>query len=650
MTAQIKSPVRSAEPFHDTTPDGVACSRRDARDTVWWLVRAHAHATPQAAAIAAPGRMTSCFSALDRQIDALGAAFYDLGIRRESRVAVLLPNGPEMASACLAIASCATCAPLNPEMSAGQIEFLLGDLKARALVLQHGCHAPARAIADGLGIQVIDIVFDPRSAAGLFTLSGFDAGRAQSAALADADDVALILYTSGTTARPKQVPLTHANLCAAAHQVASSLALSARDRCLNILPLFHVHGLVAAVLASLSVGASVACTPGLAHGDFFAWLDELRPSWFTAVPTMHQAILTAAPAHRAAIERAPLRFIRSASAALPVRVARGLERWFDATVIEAYGMTEAAHQIASNPLPPAVRKPKSVGRAIGTEAAIMDDRGRLLARGETGEIAIRGPNVMRGYANDDAENAGAFMAGWLRTGDLGYIDADGYIFLTGRRKEIVVRGAEKLSLREIDDALLDHPSIARAVAFSVPHSTLGEDVAAAVVLAPGAVASTEEIRAFLLGRLAPFKVPRQIVLVDEIPAGATGKTERSTLHLVLAELLKAKYVAPRNEVEAQLAAIFTEVIRGTPIGINDNFFALGGDSLQGFRVLARIRATLRVSLSIVELFQAPTIAQLAQIVSRRGSRADALALEQILREVEQAGDDCGRSSHGARKQ
>ena len=646
MRAEIM-PVQSADRLRDAIRAGDACDRTGQRNTVWRLVRAQAHAAPQAAAIAAPGREILCFGALDRHLHALSCAFFALGIRSDSRVAVMLPSGPEMASACLAVASCATCVPLNPEMSADQLEVLRSDLQVRALVLQQGCNEPARAIAHGLGMQVIDIIPIPHGAAGLFTLRGIECATTRGAAhVAQPDDVALILYTSGTTARPKQVPLTHANLCASAHQIATSLQLSASDRCLNILPLFHIHGLVAAVLASLSAGASVACTPGLSRGDFFAWLHDLQPSWYTAVPTMHQAILTAAPSHRAAIARAPLRFIRSASAALPVRVAQGLEQWFNAPVIEAYGMTEAAHQIASNPLPPAVRKPKSVGRALGTEAAIMNDRGRLLAPGETGEIVIRGPNVTRGYANDAAENAAAFTSGWLRTGDLGHIDADGFIFLTGRRKEIIARGAEKLSLREVDDALLEHPSIVQAVAFGVPHPTLAEDVAAAVVLTPGAVISTEEIRAFLLGRLAPFKVPSQIVLVDKIPCGATGKTDRSTLHVALAEELKQKYVAPQNEVEALLAAIFSEVIRVPSIGVNDNFFALGGDSLQGFRVLARIRATLQMNLSIVELFSAPTVAQLARIVSRSRSDADALALDRIMREIEQPGDDGARSSRG----
>jgi acyl-CoA synthetase (AMP-forming)/AMP-acid ligase II len=291
-----------------------------------------------------------------------------------------------------------------------------------------------------------------------------------------------VLHTSGTTSRPKQVPLTNANLCHSACNIRRALELTANDRCLNVMPLFHIHGLAAAVLASLASGASIVCTPGFYAPRFFEWVAEFQPTWYTAVPTMHQAILA-----RAGGETRPssLRFIRSCSAALPPQVMAELERFFSVPVIESYGMTEAAHQMASNPLPPEKRKPGSVGRAAGPEVAIMDDAGRLATAGETGEIVIRGPNVMAGYAGNPAANESAFRGGWFRTGDQGRLDEEGYLYISGRTKEIINRGGEKISPREIDEALLEHPAVKESAVVASPDETRGEIVKAFVILAPG---------------------------------------------------------------------------------------------------------------------------------------------------------------------
>jgi acyl-CoA synthetase (AMP-forming)/AMP-acid ligase II len=291
------------------------------------------------------------------------------------------------------------------------------------------------------------------------------------------------------------------------------------------MPLFHIHGLIAGLAAPLSRGGSVFCTPGFNALRFFAEMEEAKPTWYTAVPTMHQAILTRAGRNKDVIARHPLRFIRSSSASLPPKVIGELEAAFGAPVIEAYGMTEAAHQMASNPLNGA-RKAGSVGLAAGPEIAVMDEAGRLLGRGAIGEVVIRGDNVTAGYDNHPKANAEAFVNGWFRTGDQGVLDAEGYLTLTGRLKEIINRGGEKVSPREVDEALMDHPAVLQAVAFAVPHEMLGEDVAAAVVLREGASATEQELHAFVGQRLAAFKTPRRIVLVAEIPKGATGKLQR----------------------------------------------------------------------------------------------------------------------------
>jgi acyl-CoA synthetase (AMP-forming)/AMP-acid ligase II len=292
------------------------------------------------------------------------------------------------------------------------------------------------------------------------------------------------------------------------------------------MPLFHIHGLIAAVLSSLVAGAGIVCTPGFNALRFFAWLDEYKPTWYTAVPTMHQTILARAARNTEIVARSNLRLVRSSSASLPAQVMGELETLFGSPVIEAYGMTEAAHQMTSNPLPPAVRKPGSVGLPAGPEVRVLKPQGGFAEPGMTGEIVIRGPNVTAGYLANPEANAGAFMDGWFRTGDQGMLDADGYLTITGRLKEIINRGGEKVSPCEIDDVLMDHEAVAQVVTFAMPHDKLGEEVAAAVVLRDGADADERTLRDFAASRLTDFKVPRKIVFLDEIPKGATGKLRR----------------------------------------------------------------------------------------------------------------------------
>jgi len=503
-----------------------------------------AGAAGEGAAIAAPGRGVLTYDALRRHVDSTVAALAARGIGRQDRVAIVLPNGPEMASAFVAIAAGATTAPLNPAYRREEYEFYLADLGAAALVVERGSGSAAVDAAAALGIPVFEIIVEEGGAAGLFALGGSAAGDPGSAVgrnevdgaaksggggaigAAEPGDVALVLHTSGTTSRPKIVPLTHANICASARNIAATLRLVPKDHCLNVMPLFHIHGLMAAVLATLGAGGSVFCTPGFNALKFFGWLDEAEPSWVTAVPTMYQAILARAPRNREAIERAGLRFLRSASASLPAQVMAQVEDLFGAPLVEAYAMTEAAHQMTCNSLPPGARKPGTVGPAAGPEVAIMDAGGDLLAAGEIGEIVIRGDNVTPGYENNPGANAEAFVNGWFRTGDQGVMDGDGFVTITGRLKEIINRGGEKISPAEVDGVLMDHPAVQQVVTFARPHDKLGEEVAAAVVLREGFGTDEAEIREFCAARLADFKVPRTVLFLDEIPKGPTGKMQR----------------------------------------------------------------------------------------------------------------------------
>jgi len=570
---------------------------------------------PGAPALLAPGRDPLSYEGLLEFVSSTAGGLRAHGLGPQSRVALVVENGPEAAAAFLSISRAAAVAPLNPAYREAELVFSLEDIGADVLVIGSTLDSPARTVAAERGIEVIELHVDPTDPAGLFRLEGVAPSTGVEVAR-EPDEIALLLHTSGTTSRPKLVQLTQGRLDASARNVAETLLLDSSDRCLNVMPLFHIHGLVAALLGSLAAGASVACAPGFHQLRFFERLDELAPTWYTAVPTMHAAVLARAEDHAAILARSRLRLIRSSSAPLPVPVLEGLEDAFGVPVIEAYGMTEAAHQMASNPLPPGIRKPGSVGRPTGLEIAILDEAGTELATGEVGEVAIRGPNVFSGYEANPEANAAAFTNGWFRTGDEGSLDEDGYLTLRGRIKEIINRGGEKISPLEIDDALLRHHAVEQAVTFPIPDPRLGEEVAAAVVLVPDAPADERALQDFVAAQLAPFKVPRRIVVVDEIPKGPTGKIQR----IGLAERLGTAEPAaadpnrlPSGFLEPELVGIWKDVLGRRDVGVSDDFFALGGDSILGAEAVARVRNLIGdPDLPLASIVRAPTPAAMAR--------------------------------------
>ena len=580
--------------------------------TVHELLVLRANETPAEVAIEAPDRHPLNYKALLTLVEEAARVFSGCAIGRNDRVAIVLPNGPEMATAFLAVSSVASSAPLNPAYRGQEFEFYLSDLNAKALLVQAGSETPAREAAHKLNIPVIELSIEAEKPAGEFSLSASDLESELPVGYAESEDEALVLHTSGTTSRPKIVPLTQKNICASAINISETLLLSPDDRCLNVMPLFHIHGLMAAVLASIRSAASVVCTPGFQADQFFPWLAAFKPSWYTAVPTMHQTILGLLEKNPELAADSSLRFLRSSSASLPPVVMKGLEDAFQAPMIEAYGMTEAAHQMACNPLPPAERKAGTVGVEAGPEVQIMDVDGNLLPQGERGEIVIRGDNVTTGYEKNPEANEASFTNGWFRTGDEGELDEAGYLTITGRLKEMVNRGGEKIAPREVDEALLEHAEVKQAVAFAVPHPTLGEDLAAAVVLTDGSSLTEESLRKFAFEQLADFKVPSQIVMVDTIPKGPTGKLQRIGLADALSAELASDYVAPTNELEEGLIDIWQRVLGRERVGIEDNFFALGGDSLLAATVLRETVELVGRDLELPILFQAPTIAQIAR--------------------------------------
>ena len=584
------------------------------------LLEHQAQRIPDEPAILAPGRPPLTYRRLYEHIDKTGRALRALGIYRRDRIVVVLPNGPELAVAILTVEASAVCVPLNPAYGAEELERYFADLQPRALITPAGINSPARRVALSCGVRVIELSTAFDADAGLFTLTG-DPVAAPSDESISPSDVALLLPTSGTTSHPKIVSLTHANICTSAFAHRAALALNETDRCLNVLPLFHGHGLNATVLASLAAGASVVCTPGFGVNDFFAWLTAFQPTWYSALPIMHQAILGQTRHDRARIAKCRLRFVRSSSAPLPLRIFAELEQTFETSVIEWYGMTEVASSpIACNPLPPRQRKAGSVGIPVGLDVAIMGEGGALLPGGQTGQVVVRGPSVMGGYDGNPIETEAAFAGDWFKTGDIGFFDDDGYLFLAGRTREIINRGGEKVAPQEVDEVLLDHPAVAEAVTFAVPHPTLDEDVTSAVVLRPHPVATPKDIRQFAIGRIADFKVPRQVLIVREIPKGPTGKVQRiglaAKLGLATSTALPRAFVAPRTPLEAALAKHWAEILQVEQIGIHDNFFESGGDSLLATDVLSHIYDIAQVELEASQFFEGPTVAEVAHHIER----------------------------------
>jgi acyl-CoA synthetase (AMP-forming)/AMP-acid ligase II len=481
---------------------------------------------PDRKAIGASKKEWLTYGALRDLSQKVNIALREFGIEKKDRVAIVLPNGPFMASAFATIAQSVTTAPLNPNYREEEFAFYLDDLKAKAIVVNWDYDGPAKQAADRLNIKIVRLL-ESKTVAGLFSLEAEKSSNIIEDETVTGNDIALILHTSGTTSRPKIVPLLQSNIAASASNIARSLSISSSDRCMNVMPLFHIHGLIAAVSASLSVGASIWCSSGFNALSFFSNLDEAKPTWYTAVPTMHQAILARSGRNSEIIRNNPLRFLRSSSASLPAQVMGELYDSFGAPVIEAYGMTEATHQMCCNLLDK--QKPGSVGQAAGPSVGIAHEAHNYLVSG-TGEVVISGNNVTPGYENNLEANQKSFFevdgVKWFRTGDQGAFDDDGFLFLTGRLKEIINRGGEKISPLEVDSILLDHPDISQVVTFALPHSKLGEEVAAAVVLSSESKSDEKDIKVFAKGRMADFKVPRHIIILDEIPKGATGKMQR----------------------------------------------------------------------------------------------------------------------------
>ena len=620
---------------------------RPLRDSLWATFEALAEDAGQRHALLALDREPLRFIDVPTRLRAIRDFLADHGIGRGHRVASVLPHSPETAVCFLGVACCAIHVPLNPEYTESEFTRYLAKLGPAALIVCKDDPGTARRSASGLGIPVIDLVIDIEQPAGSFSMRS----RGERSPIArewnTLDDVALVLLTSGTTAEQKFVPVTQRHLLAYARAMGDQYHLGADDRGLHVMPMFHGHGLKSSLLVPLVCGSGVICSGNFDIPSFFRQMIELRATWYSAASSIHHVILQRIDEYREVARSARLRFVRSGSAHLDPKVMAGLEEAFGAPVLERYGMSETC-TLTSNPLPPGKRKPGSVGTPVFNEVAVIDEAGNVVAAGGVGEVIARGPGVFDGYLDDPAATAAAFVSGWFRTGDLGRFDDDGYLTLVGRVKHVINRGGEKIGTLEVETALLRHPAVVEACVFPISHPTLGEEVSAAVVLAPGMRMTERELRSHASGMLTGFKVPRRITLLSVLPKNATGKLDRDEIARICAQLHRASVTEsatiaqkPWTVLEQQIAGLWQETLDlgGGEIDREDDFFLRGGDSLQAYELFARLRERYGISVGLGHLFDdAATVAGMARLVERNsvGSSTRTRAMGRLV-SIKEAG-------------
>ncbi|TVY57131.1 putative peroxisomal-coenzyme A synthetase [Lachnellula cervina] len=475
-----------------------------------------------------PQALTVSYEQLSTEIRSFQKKLAKLGVTPQAAVSIALPNTYEFIVAFLASSwQRGIAAPLNAAYKQEEFEFYIDDLKSAVALVPRGSFqqdGPAVRAARKYKAAIAECYWNGREV----VLDVKDEGKLkgkgnQAVEKAQPDDIALVLHTSGTTGRPKAVPLTHKNLTRTMKNIKATYNLTPEDRTMLVMPLFHVHGLLAGFLAPLYSGGSVIVPPKFSAAEFWNDFITHKANWYTAVPTIHQILLKNPPPHT----KPKIRFIRSCSSPLSPTTFHQLEETYNAPVLEAYAMTEAAHQMTSNPLPPAKRQPGSVGIGQGVEITIMDQSGKEVPQGSEAEICIRGENVTSGYLNNPEANKTSFTSsGFFRTGDQGKMDQDGYVIITGRIKELINKGGEKISPIELDNVLARHPSVSEAVSFAIPDEMYGQDVGVAIVLKSGAKLGEGELRTWVSEKLAKFKVPKKIYFTDNMPKTATGKIQR----------------------------------------------------------------------------------------------------------------------------
>jgi len=563
-----------------------------------------------ATAILAPDREAISYAALRTGIERAGDRLAALGLGRGSRIAIALPDGLDTAVALLAATSWATCAPLNPRLDERASAALFDELRIDALIVEDGDERPVVAAARAAGLLVVRLAAAAGNGGDLLELRAESVWAPVQRIAPQPDDLALVIHTSGTTGRPRAVPVTHRALLWAPGRP----WIDSSDRALGFAPLYTGSAIGGRLVVPLAAGASTVIVPGFDAARFFEWLDAFRPTYYSASPTVHAAIIDEILLRRRALPTS-LRFVRSSSSSMSVSLQERLEAVLRVPVIQGYGMAEAG--IVTQDFPDRGRRRiGSVGTSRGLEIMILGERGAALPAGADGEILVRGPGVMRGYENDQVANRVAFHEGWFRTGDIGHLDADGYLFITGRIKEIINRGGLKVAPAEVDAMFQRHAAVRDAATVGIPHPSLGEDVVTAVILREGESITAPQLRDYALRNLAPFKVPSSVIFVSEFPRSALGKVQRRVLADSLRQRTRPDFVAPRDAEERLIADVFASLLGLSSVGALDNFFDLGGDSLRATRALSQMSARLGVEVEPVALFEAPTVEQLAQRLRR----------------------------------
>lgn len=567
-------------------------------------------------AILAPEREPLTYSKLESQIAAVKESLNSRGIGRGDRVVVVLPNGPEIAVSFLAITACAIFVPLNPAYTEDEFRRYLSRLKPKAVIVPSASATSMRGAAKSLSVMTLELGVDPTSPAGCFELAGGTPSSCGDASWNTADDVGLILHTSGTTARQKLVPVRQRHYLAYARAMRDFFRLDSSDRCFALNPMFHGSGIRGSLLVPLVNGSSVVCLPKTDVSSFYRYLELYRPTWYVAAYTIQNAILEESASHRSAIERSCLRFIRCSSGWLDPRIQEGLERTFRAPVIQQYSASETG-AITCNPLPPAERKNGSAGVPVVNEVKILGSDGSFLSTGEEGEIVVRGPSVFDGYLDDPEANEAAFVDGWYRTGDLGRFDADGFLTISGRVKDVINRGGEKIAPTEVEAVLSEHTAVQQVRVIGVSHPSLGEEVVAAVVLRRGAAVDETELARFAREKLSDFKVPRRIFFFAAFPLTSTAKVDTKALVRACEERRRS----PSSDVaatslERKLTLLWQRVLGCDRIGPNDDFFLAGGDSLKAEEMLLQVSTELGFDLPGDAVYgDASTIAGMADLLS-----------------------------------